>query len=235
MTSKQFIERLKAIPKLTKTYYIKGGFGQVLNAARKKKLIEQYKYNKERADKINALDPSTFAFDCCGLVKGVYWGFIGATDKIYGGAVYGSNKLNDVNEKGLLELCTNISDDFTNLIPGEFLYTNKPNGHCGIYIGDGKVIESTPSGSCGVQETALNRIKWQKHGKLSFITDEETPASVTKPEAPKEKPKYYIVKPGDNLSKIAAMYGYKNYIELWKKNPHIKDANLIYPGEKIII
>lgn len=234
MTNKQFIERLKVIPEM-KTYYIKGGFGQVLNTARKKRLIEQYKYNRDRADKINTLDPSTFAFDCCGLVKGVYWGFIGVTDKIYGGAVYASNKLNDVNEKGLLELCTNVSDDFTNLIPGEFLYTNKPNGHCGIYIGNGKVIEATPSGSCGVQETDLNRIKWQKHGKLSFITYDETPAPVQAPEAPKEKPKYYIVKPGDNLSKIASMFGYKNYIELWKKNPHIKNPNLIYPGEKVII
>ena len=50
-----------------------------------------------------------------------------------------------------------------NIIPGELLYMK---GHCGYYIGNGRVIESTPSGSDGVQETDINFHKWIKHGKL---------------------------------------------------------------------
>lgn len=43
----------------------------------------------------------------------------------------------------------------------------------------------------------------------------------------------YIVKPGDTLSKIAAMYG-TTYKELAAKNG-IKNPNLIHPGQEIII
>ena len=92
MTNKEFVRLLEDISKM-KTYYIKGGFGHVLKTSNKKRLIDQYKYNKDRADKINALDPSTFAFDCCGLVKASLWGFTGDRVKTYGGAVYKANGL----------------------------------------------------------------------------------------------------------------------------------------------
>ena len=147
MTNKEFIRELERIASL-KTFYIKGGFGLTLNAKGKKRAIESYKENAARADRINALDNDTFGFDCCGLVKGFLWGFIGDPKKVYGGAVYKANGLDDVNESGLLKLCKEVSENFNNLIPGEFLYTNKPNGHCGIYAGNGKVIESTPNGKC---------------------------------------------------------------------------------------
>ena len=165
MTSKEFIEKLIDVSK-RKTYYIKGGFGLVLNASGKKRAIKQYKYNEERADKINALDPATFGFDCCGLVKGVIWGFDGNLKKTYGGAEYKSNGLDDLNEKGIFNICKNISDNMKTLKAGEFLYMP---GHCGIYLGNGNVIESTPSGSCGVQITDFNRVKWKAHGELPQI------------------------------------------------------------------
>ena len=107
MTSKEFIERLINVSKM-KTYYIKGGFGLVLNGAGKKRAIKQYKYNEERADKINALDPATFGLDCCGLVKGVIWNFDGNLKKTYGGAEYEANGLDDLNEKGIFNICKNL-------------------------------------------------------------------------------------------------------------------------------
>lgn len=230
MTSKDFVRLLENISKM-KTYYIKGGFGHVLKASNKKRLIEQYKYNKDRAEKISALDPSTFAFDCCGLVKGTLWGFTGEKAKTYGGAVYESNGLKDVNETGLLKLCKDVKEDLSALLPGDFLWTNKPNGHCGIYAGNGKVIECTPSGSCGVQITDLNRVKWQKCGKLPFIIYEEDinvkPAQVVH--------LYHIVRRGETLSKIAAMHGFKSWRELWALNPEIKNPNLIFIGQHIKI
>ena len=227
MTSKEFVRLLENISKM-KTYYIKGGFGLVLNASGKKRAINQYKYNADRADKINALDPHTFGFDCCGLVKGALWGFTGDSRKTYGGAVYKANALDDVNESGLLKLCKEVSTDMKNIAPGELLYMS---GHCGVYAGDGKVIESTPSGKCGVQITDFKRVKWTKHGKLPIVIYEETPAS--KPSG--NNIVYHIVKRGDTLSKIAKKYGIKDWKELLKLNPGIKNPNLIFIGQRIRI
>ncbi|OQX56652.1 MAG: hypothetical protein B5M53_00290 [Candidatus Cloacimonas sp. 4484_209] len=64
-------------------------------------------------------------------------------------------------------------------------------------------------------------------------------AKLTKPE---EKETYYVVKPGDWLSKLAEypeVYGHGNYA-MWKKiynanKDLIKDPNLIYPGWKLVI
>ena len=175
MTSKEFVQKLVNVSNM-KTYYIKGGFGLVLNASGKKRAIKQYKYNEDRADKINALDPATFGFDCCGLIKGIVWGFEGNLKKTYGGADYKCNGLDDVNEKGLFNICKNISDDMQNIKPGEFLYMP---GHCGIYIGNGNVVESTPAGSCGVQVTDFNRVKWKAHGELPFIAYNESGHKIT--------------------------------------------------------
>lgn len=44
---------------------------------------------------------------------------------------------------------------------------------------------------------------------------------------------YYIVKPGDSLSKIAAAYGYESYQDLLALNPDIKNPNLIRVGQKV--
>lgn len=228
MTNKEFVRLLESIAKM-KTYYIKGGFGHVLKASNKKRLIDQYKYNKDRADKINALDPSTFAFDCCGLVKGALWGFTGNRVKTYGGAVYESNGLKDVNETGLLKLCKSVTTDLNKKEPGDFLYMS---GHCGIYVGNGKVIECTPAGKCGVQITDFKRVKWTKCGKLPFIQYEETPVQAP---APVTDHVYHIVRRGENLSKIAAKYGFKNWRELWALNPEIKNPNLIFVGQRIKI
>lgn len=227
MTNKDFVLLLENISKM-KTYYIKGGFGHVLKASNKKRLIDQYKYNADRADKINALDPGTFAFDCCGLVKGALWGFTGDRVKTYGGAVYKANGLDDVNESGLLKLCKNVTTDLNKKEVGDFLYMS---GHCGIYAGNGKVIECTPAGKCGVQVTDFNRVKWTKCGKLPFI-QYETVAS-NKPQTPISV--FHIVRRGENLSTIAAAHGFKNYKELWALNPEIKNPHLIYVGQRIKI
>lgn len=166
MTDKEFIEALKNAV-ACQTIYVKGGFGLTLNAKGKQRAINSYAYNKKREKKINDMPDNSFGFDCCGLVKGVYWGFNGDPKKVYGGATYKSGCLDDVSEIGLLSLCTDISNDFDNIIPGELVYLK---GHCGVYIGNGEVIESTPIWEDGAQITRLAQRKWLKHGKLSFIT-----------------------------------------------------------------
>jgi hypothetical protein len=44
----------------------------------------------------------------------------------------------------------------------------------------------------------------------------------------------YIVKPNDNLTKIATAYGL-NWRDIWQANPAIKDPNLIYAGKTLVI
>ena len=150
-----------------KTLYIKGGFGQVLTESRKKALIKQYDYNKKREALIMGATNDTFAFDCCGLVKGIIWGFKGDTKAVYGGAAYATNGMPDTGEKGILNMCTNLSDNMNNIEVGEFLYMT---GHCGIYAGGGKVVESSPAWKNGVQVTDLAQRKWKTHGLLPQIT-----------------------------------------------------------------
>lgn len=162
MKNTEFVERLLMITELP-TLYIKGGIGRPLTDANKKKAIDQYAYNKNRSSKINAASSATFGFDCCGVVKSVIWGFNGDVTKALGGAKYKSNGLNDVTEHGLFELCTYKSNDLDNIIPGELLYMK---GHCGIYVGNGEVVECTPSWKDGVQITKLSDRKWLKHGRL---------------------------------------------------------------------
>ena len=167
MTNKEFATKAVAVSKC-KTLYCKGGFGITLTAKGKQRVIDAYKWNRDRADIINAVSDDTFAFDCCGLVKAIIWGFRGDASLIYGGAKYKSNGLKeDLDEKGLFNICINISDDLNIVEVGDFLYMP---GHCGIYIGDGKVCESTPAGKNGVQITDIKKKKWKAHGRLPYIT-----------------------------------------------------------------
>ena len=167
MKVNDFVSILEQTAKL-KTLYVKGGIGYPLNAKGKKRAEDAYAYNRQKARKakIDAADGNTFAFDCCGVIKSILWGFCGDPSKTYGGAVYQSNGVPDLNESGLLKECTGVSTNFNNVVKGEYLYMS---GHCGIYIGGGKVVECTPILEDGVQITELSMRKWLKHGKLKYV------------------------------------------------------------------
>lgn len=188
------------------TLYVKGGFGQPLNEKNKEQLIKQYDYNKNISDKINASTPDTFAFDCCGLVKGIIWGFNGNTRLKYGGAKYRSNGMDDLNEKGILNICSDLSDNFDNIIEGEFLYMS---GHCGIYVGAGKVVESSPKWKNGVQITDLSQRKWKVHAKLPMI-DYPNVNNITYEVIPKVA-KYYL-KQGSKGMEVYNLQRDLNYV-----------------------
>lgn len=100
-------------------------------------------------------------YDCSGLIKGIIWGYSKGNGK------YESNGLKDKNDYQLLTTeCTNVSSNFNDIAIGEFVWLD---GHCGVYIGNKEVIESSPKWENGVQITKLNQRKWLKHGKLKFI------------------------------------------------------------------
>ena len=184
MTDSRFLEIIMQLVN-SQTLYCKGGIGQPLYKANQDRLINQYTYNKNRASQIRSKDKNTFAVDCVGMVKTVLWGWNGNTGATYGGAKYTSNGVPDVTEGGMLDLCYDVRTDFSKIKPGEFVWLQ---GHCGVYIGDNLVAESTPKWKNGAQLSGINgrtyegrSRTWTKHGMLPWIKyDEVAPVQPSK-------------------------------------------------------
>lgn len=186
MNSSEFVNRLKDAAK-RKTLYIMGCFGAPMNERNKKRYSTNNAYNKkpERAAMIAAATPDTFGFDCVCLLKGILWGWLADTTKVYGGATYESNGVPDLGADQFFNTCAEISTDFSSILPGEAVWMS---GHIGAYIGNGLVVESSPKWANGVQITACNkaivgynRRTWTKHGKLPYVEYEPQKTDVFKP------------------------------------------------------
>ena len=206
MTIKQFVETAEKIATDYKTLYVMGCFGAPMSDRNKKRYSSNNSYNKQpdvQKTILNASD-DTFGFDCICLIKGILWGWSGDKNLIYGGAVYKSNDVPDFGTESLMKYCTDVSDDFSNIEIGEVLYLK---GHAGIYKGDGKVVEATPSWENKVQITNLKDRKWLKHGKLNFVDYtklepmEPTPVEPTPVEPTPVVPKFKV---GDRVKIVGA-------------------------------
>ena len=178
MKVSEFLGKIQQLPQL-KTLYVKGGWGAPLNAYNKKRVINAYTYNAQRADLINAATADTFAFDCCGIVKSVLWGFSADPTKNNGGAQYKANGVPDLSDAGFLRVCTYVSNDWSKIIPGACLFMD---GHMGVYIGEGKAVECTPIWADGCQFTRVNNITakgrgngrtWSKWGLIPYLDYKE--------------------------------------------------------------
>lgn len=185
MTKTEFIARAKAALSYS-TIYVKGGWGQPLTWGDTwENLQKQWSYNRIHSKAISAAIEASkaagstpYAFDCVCLVKGLLWGWKGDPDQYGGGAVYASNGIPDVTVDGFLtDCCTGVSDDFSDIEPGEYLYMN---GHAGIYIGNGDVVECTPAWDGGVQLSKLGNLgftgtrvrNWDYHGIIKTLVDD---------------------------------------------------------------
>lgn len=191
MTNTEFVNKCMSVIKY-KTVYASGTFGQNATNGNIDQKAKQYPkwYTTKKINSLKALSDDTRMFDCCGLIKGVYWGFPDT--------VYTSNGLKDVNDQGLYDMSKDKSKDFSKIQVGELLWMK---GHVGVYIGDGKAIEATAAWANKVQITAvgnigniigLNSRKWTAHAKLPFlIYGEEKTAKPTV-----DVSKYPILKKG---------------------------------------
>lgn len=147
-------------------------FGSTITQSRVQGKAKQYPYwytDRKIASVFAPLygsNPPVWGFDCVGLVKGVLWGWNGDVSQAYGGAIYASNGVPDISADSMIGKCSGVSSDFTDISVGEFLWMK---GHCGVYMGGGKVIESSPKWKNGVQVTDLTARNWLKHGKLLYI------------------------------------------------------------------
>lgn len=189
-----------------KTLYVMGCFGAPMTESNKERYIKHHSYNQRsaRTKMINAASAGVFGFDCVNLLKGLLWGWKGDAGATYGGAKYATNGVPDTNADGMIQLCKDVSTDFSKIQIGEAVWLK---GHIGVYIGDGLAVECTPAWKNCVQVTTVRNLKsgtghkWTKHGKLPWITyGEETvqkPAeTVTAPTPSASKPvtTYYSVR-----------------------------------------
>jgi cell wall-associated NlpC family hydrolase len=172
MKASSFVSKLYEIATTKKTVYAWGMFGSIITKSRVQGKAKQYPYwytERKIASVFAPLygaNPPVWGFDCVGLIKAVLWGWSGDESKVYGGAVYASNGVPDLSADAMIGRCTSVGGEMGNIAVGEFLWMK---GHCGVYIGNGKVVESSPKWTNGVQVTALTARNWLKHGKLPWV------------------------------------------------------------------
>lgn len=166
-----------------KTLYVRGAFGWPMTEQNKQRALAAYAYNRraDRAAQLLKADADTFGFDCVCFLKALLWGWEADKTKRYGGAVYLTGGVPDVDEATMLAVCRDVSRDFSCIETGEMLWMP---GHMGVYVGDGLAAECSPAWDDGVQVTAVLNIgskegyhgrAWVKHGKLPYVTYPEAP------------------------------------------------------------
>ena len=168
-TAQEFIKKLKWFTTLPNVYY-SGKYWSQLN------------------------DKGQWRNDCVLSVKSLLWGFSADKNKFRGGTVYKSNGVVDFSCNGALSYCTDVSTNFSHLIPGEYLCMKGTKyNHTGIYLGNGEVFEMTSCSAWGVKKAVISNIdssgnrsykgkrclKWTYHGKLKYIdyTNEPKPVN----------------------------------------------------------
>lgn len=166
MKNSEFIVRLHAAMTAPNCYAL-GCFGQELTDNLINQKSKQYPewYTKNR-DKVKI---GVFGFDCICFIKAILWGWTPQES-----AKYESNNVPDVNEEQMLAYCDNVTDGCDNMARGEYVWKK---GHCGIYIGDDKIIHCTTNKIWGIGITSVKEFSPVKHGKLKWIDYSEDDSS----------------------------------------------------------
>lgn len=132
-----------------------------------------------------------FMMDCVVSIKGLLWGFRADPNAPHGGGEYKANGVEDFGANQGIDYCTEVSSDFHNLVPGEYLcMVGTGWEHAGVYLGDGKVFECTTGwgvNRCIISEIDANggrwyngvrNLVWTRHGKLIYIDYTDAPQPV---------------------------------------------------------
>ena len=172
--------------------YWYGTFGQLASASLLSQKKAQYpKYYNQANYKVKFTDQyGQKVHDCVGLIKGYLW----CDGPDSGKYKYDSSQ--DVSANGMLNVCKEKGPISTMPeIPGILVFMN---GHVGVYIGDGYVIEAKGH-DYGVVRTALKGRGWVNWGKCPWITYRQEPKitetiTVTAPKSIKRGSKGNLVK-----------------------------------------
>lgn len=195
-----------------------------------------------------------FSFDCWNLIKVILAGWNG-TNPV--GTNVQPSVTGDIDGLTILKKCSNRSKDFSILkTRGSYLYIYS-SPHAGVFVGDvvieGKVynvIECTGAWGGGVLYTYVdakgyryqykggpkNKYKWEEYGLLPWVDYKniEQPEVPTDDNTPTVQYISYKVQPNDTLGKIANKY-HTTIDKILTANPQIKNPNLIYVGQVILI
>lgn len=224
-TNLEFVEYLKNIEKKN-TVYMWGDYGRLVTNNTINGKVAQYpdEYSNDLVLYLKSLiDKNYYAFDCAGLIKS-YWMSNFGTEEVKYNSEY------DLDARGITignaKKQGNIAD-IPN-IPGLLLYMN---GHCGVYLGDGKVIECTSN----------ERISHVKYGKVCYsnlsdrnwlyYTESNWLNYVTSNAQEQIHQSSYTILPGDTLTSIASKFN-TTVDDIVSLN-NIPNKDLIYAGDTI--
>ncbi len=228
MTNKEFVAKLLDVANNYKTVYMMGTFGAPVSEHLILQKVKQYpqNYSAGRQSLLRGKIPDApWAFDCVGLIKGILWGWTADASKTFGGAKYRSNDVPDICANTMANRCVQRKQTMEDILPGEAVYMDR---HIGIYVGDGKVVESTLTGKYdGVVITDLTYRKWVGHGKLPWITYE---AKEEKEPEPQDKTT-------PNVGDVVQFSGGKHYVSSngslgYKAKPGPAKITRYHPGRK---
>ena len=223
-TNLEFVTYLKSL--LDKnTVYMWGGYGTLVTSSFIKSKAKQYPshYPSSKVNYLKSLvGKNYYSYDCAGMIKSYWMSDYGTKavkyNRKYDKDAYGIT-IGMAKEKGNISTLPNI--------PGVLLYMK---GHCGVYLGNNKVIECTSNEKIskkkggGVCISNLNQRKWTTWVKTRWLSYND---SVN------DNYLIYVVKKGDTLSEIAQKYHVK--VKTLVQLNNIKNPNLIYVGEEIKI
>ena len=142
--------------------YWYGTFGNIgtaaLYASKEKQYPQYYRWENTPYDNFSS-QYGKRVHDCVGLIKGYLW-----SDSATATPKYNSSQ--DVSANGMRNACKEKGDIGTMPdVPGVLVFMN---GHVGVYIGGGYVIEARGH-EYGVVKTALKSRPWKWWGKCPWI------------------------------------------------------------------
>lgn len=138
-------------------------------------------YNNEYPYNLGYYNGSTISWDCWNLGKSIIWSRGSIVNNYSVGThsrVDTSCGLGDWDGLTIVQQAPNCSSNFSNLVPGEWLYMS---GHTGYYIGNGQVIECTTGwGVNGITQSQIDSYgnrsrngvsggKWLYHGMVPWL------------------------------------------------------------------
>ena len=159
---------------LKKTAYMWGGIFRPITADYIAGRAKQYpdQYPASRQVKLTALiGKGYYGVDCIGLVKSYYWGGVGSP-KYNGATDFGV---------GTMYKAAGIKGAISTFPKTEgLLVMTSDFGHVGVYVGNGKVIESTLGNrGDGVVQSDFSAVKWAYWCQCPCITDDTSKKDTT--------------------------------------------------------
>ena len=176
MKNETIVQKAIMIANETNTIYIRNGAGRRMTEDVKEEFMSEVRPISARYLKLSTADENTFGFSDTGLIIGALCRFKGNPKHFEGGTSQRSAApFREMTADSMIKRCTDVTEDFDYIRPGELLWTN---GHVGLYIGNGQAVEATESWDDGVQITGVAGIcdpdepkqrRWKKHGKMPWV------------------------------------------------------------------